>query len=378
MPSSDVDAELTEARQRLFEILLRRLRQLHRSQRPPAAFYIGQPYVEDRDFVECIIGAKFIFPGLVPGFEFWKSGARIIGTQYQNILVIRIFRRISRKLWDDLKYLKQGERFIVGYVASLMPRINKALVDNRYDQGHLLSRTFAIFEATEIYVIVQSELVRINWPIAFAAFPPSAAIASRADRLFVRDLIDAMGLYFRGEFDDCIRRLITSTENFIETSGWNVQTIPNGWIRNLLRLKPRRARLSFRQSLRDNLKRSTISGEVIYENLRAIYSTRNMIVHSGFRMSSSGALFCSKAISTVYYLIYRYSGSRIVSSYVHTLHVQFRLLCDAFGEYDLDQITKLFVRSRSEEPVIDSDEALERYMFSSLRYTERDKHSISH
>jgi hypothetical protein len=378
MPFSDVDAELTATRKRIFEILLRRLRQLHSSRQPPVSFYVGEPYVEDKDTVECMIAANFIFTGVVPPFEFWKNGARISGTQHQNVLVIRIYRRISRKLWDDLKYLKRGEQFIVGYLAACMPRLNRTLIDNRYDQGHLLSRTFAVFEATKICVIVRSELVWINWPIAFAAFPPSAEIASKADALFVRDLIDAMGSYFRGEFDDCIRRLITSTENFIETNGWNVQTIPNGWIQNLLRLTPRRARFSFRQSLKRNLERTMISGEVIYENMRVIYSTRNKIVHAGFRMSTSSALFCSKAIGTVYYLIYRYSGNRTISRYVYTLHTQFKLQCNALGEYDLDQIKKLFGTSRPETSVIDSDEALENAMFSSLRYTERDKHSISH
>jgi hypothetical protein len=245
MHSSDVDAGLVEARKRLFDIVLRRLRQLYYSQKPPNSFYIGQSYVEDKETVACMIGANFIFPGVVPPFEFWKNGARIIGTQHQNVLVIRVYRRISRKLWDDLKYLKHGEGFIVGYLNSYMPRINRALIDNRYGQGHLLSRTFAIFEATKICVIVRSELVWINWPVAFAPFPPSTAIAPRANTLFVRDFIDAMGSYFRSEFDDCIRRLITSTENFIEAECWNVQTIPNGWIRNILRLKPRRDRFYF-------------------------------------------------------------------------------------------------------------------------------------
>jgi hypothetical protein len=378
MPFSDLDAELTATRQNLFETLLRRLRQLHSSQPPPVSFYLGKPYVEDKNTVECMIGANFVNIGVVRPFEFWKNGARIVGNQHQNVLVIRIYRRISRQLWDDLKYLKQGERFIVGYLAACMPRINRALIDARYDQGHLLLRTFAIFEATKICVIVGSELVWINWPIAFAAFPPSAAIASRADALFVRDLIDAMGSYFRGEFDDCVRRLITSTENLIEINGWNVQTIPNCWIRNILRLKPRRARFSFRQSLKRNLKLTMISGEVIYENMCTIYSTRNKIVHAGFRMSTSSALFCSKAIGTVYYLIYRYSGNRTISHYAYTLHAQFRLQCNALGELDLDQIKKLFGAERPEMRVIDSDEAMERAMFSDLRYTDRDKHSISH
>jgi hypothetical protein len=81
-------------------------------------------------------------------------------------------------------------------------------------------------------------------------------------------------------------------------------------------------------------------------------------------VSFKSALFCSKAIGTVYYLINRYSGNRTISRYVYTLHMQFKLQCNAFGEYHLSQIKKQFGTSRPETPVIDSDEALERAMFS--------------
>jgi hypothetical protein len=237
---------LTDARQRLFSIVLSRIRQLHFSQKPPESFYIGQQYVEDKATVDCMIGAQFIFPGIISRFEFMIHGARVVGDQYQNILVIRVYRRIPRRLWDDLKYVGVGDRFIVGYLASYMPRINRALIDNRYDQGHLLSRTFAIYEASEIAVIVDRELVSINWPIAFSSFPPSAAVASQVSALFVRDFIDSMGSHFRGEFDDCIRRLITSSENFVREKGWEIKTIPNGFWRKLLRLKPRTTSVQFR------------------------------------------------------------------------------------------------------------------------------------
>jgi hypothetical protein len=376
MNTSDVNS-LSKARKLVFAILLKRIRQLHFSQRPPKSFYVGQQYVEDKQTAECMIGASFIFPGEVPQFDFMIHEARIVGDQHQNTLVIRIYRRIPRRLWEDLKYIGEGESFIVGYLASYMPRINRALMDNRYNQGHLLSRTFAIFEATEIVVIVGPEMLLMNWPIAFSPFPPSAAIASTINALFVRDFIDAMGSYFRGEFDDCIRRLITSAENFVRARGWRAKTIPNGCWRKLFRLKPRTTSVSFRHALRENLDLTQLSGQVINENLQLIYSTRNKIVHSGFRMSSSSEVFCSKAIGTLKYLIYRYCGDPLVSRYVYTLHMQFDLQCSVFGsKYNLD-VMKRRDLSLAGGGVINTHADLERVMFESLRYNDRDKQSIS-
>ena len=375
MDTSEVNS-LSEARKLVFSIILKRIRQLHFSQEPPESFYIGQQYVEDKHTTECMIGAQFIFPGVIPRFEFLIHGARIVGVQHQNILVIRIYRRIPRRLWEDLKYIGAGERFIVGYLASYMPRINRALMDNRYDQGHLLSRTFAIFEATNVVVISGAEIVTINWPVAFSQFPPSAAVASTINALFVRDFIDAMASYFRGEFD-CIRRLITSAENFCRARGWTTKTIANGCWRKLFRLKPRKTSVSFRHAFRDNLNLTQLSGQVINENIQIIYSTRNKIVHSGFRMSSSSEVFCSKAIATLKYLIYRYCDDPLVSRYVYTLHMQFELQRAAFGsEYNLDAI-KRRDWSLMGGRVINTPADLERGMFESLRYTDRDKQSIS-
>jgi hypothetical protein len=172
----DDDPQLRKAREHIFAILLKRIRKLHFAQQPPKSFFVGQPYVDDKNTIECMIRANFIFPGVISQFEFMIHGARVIGAQHQNILVIRVYRRIPRRLWDDMKFVGIGARFIVGYLASYMPRINRALMDNRYDQGHLLSRTFAIFEATKICVIAGSQIVWINWPIAFSEFPPSAPL----------------------------------------------------------------------------------------------------------------------------------------------------------------------------------------------------------
>ena len=193
----------------------------------------------------------------------------------------------------------------------------------------------------------------------------------------MRDFIDAMGSYHRGEFDDCIRRLITSAENFVRAKGWTIRTTPNGFFLKLFRLEPRTTSVKFRRALRDNLDLTRLSGQVINENIKLIYSTRNKIVHSGFRMSTSSDVFCSKAIATIKYLIYRYCGDRLVSRYVHTLNMQFEMQRSAFGsEYNLDVI-KRRDWSLVTGPTISTPEDMERFMFESLRYNDRDKQSIS-
>jgi hypothetical protein len=281
-------------------------------------------------------------------------------------------------LWNDLKYIGAGpcERFIVAYLAAYMPRINRFLLDNRYDNGHLLSRTFTILDATTVCVIVGTELVWINWPISFSNFPPSAAIAHQVNALYVRDFIDAMASYFRGEFDDCIRRVITSVENFFQSKNWTTQVIRNGFWRALLGLKHRTRSVKFRRILLNNLELNTLFGEVVNSNMRLIYGTRNRIVHHGLRLGTSSGLFCDKAISTAYYLMYHYCGDPLIRRYLYTLNMQFTMLKSVLGTlYNLDAIerSKGFV---TQGPVIETPQDMDRFMFESLRFDNRDKQSI--
>jgi hypothetical protein len=143
MPPLDEDDFLRKARIRILTLLIKRIRTLHFSQPPPTGYYVGQRYVEDTHKVDCVIGANFIFPAQVSPFEFWLHGTRITGTQHDNVLVIMAYKRIARQLWEDVKYIGVGHQFIVGYLVSYMPRINRILIDNRYNQGHLLSNNFS-------------------------------------------------------------------------------------------------------------------------------------------------------------------------------------------------------------------------------------------
>lgn len=208
------DLALLAARKRIFVALLNRIAQVRINSPPPERFFIGEPYVTDKRKIACIISANFVFPGYVAPFDFWLYGAHVMALQHGNILHIQVHRQTSRQLWDDirLKIPFTSEKFIIGYLASYMPTINRYLIDNRYDKGHLLSRTFAIFEAVRVSINVSGRLIQLNWPIGFAPFPPSTSIAPSVTAPYVYDLIDSIDSYFASDFDDCLRRVVTSAE----------------------------------------------------------------------------------------------------------------------------------------------------------------------
>jgi len=374
---------LLAARKQIFAALLNRIAYLHINRLPPKSFYVGEPYVKDKRKVMSILTANFIFPGTILPFEFWLHGAHVFGYQYGNVLHIQIHRRISQQLWDDVRLrIPFKEKFIIGYLAPCMPTINRRLLDNRYYEGHLLSRTFAIFEARVVSLSVNNRRMQLSWPISFAPFPPSANIARTIRARSVDHLIDAMDSYFTSDFDDCIRRIVTSTETFFEERCWSATPFRNTLFRSFLRflgLRVKERSNTFRHILSDNVDKRRLSGQVINDNMQFIYTVRNRIVHGGFRMSTSSEVFCDKAIATLKYLIAGYCHNDVMSRYVNTLYMQFKMQCGEFGEqYNLDLIEKRQTRvAHNSAAVIDSPAAMNRFMYSALRFTERDKFSIS-
>jgi hypothetical protein len=382
-PNPEDNLALFAARRQIFAALLNRITYLHIKSVPPESFYVGGPYVTDKRKVDCIIAANFIFPGTISPFEFRLHGARVFGYQHGNLLHIQVHRRISQQLWDDVRLrIPVKEKFIIAYLASCMPTINRRLLDNRYYEGHLLSRTFAIFEARVVSLSVNRRRMQLSWPVSFAAFPPSAVAAKTIRMRSIGHLIDAMDSYFTSDFDDCIRRIVNSAETFFEEHGWSATPLPNTLrrrLRKLLGLVVPENSNTFRRVLSDNVGRTKLSSRVINDNMHFIYTVRNRIVHNGFRMSTSSNLFCDKAIATLRYLIAGYCSDAAVSKYVDGLYMQFKMQCGEFGEsYNLDVIERRQSRAaESGGPAINSAAAMSQFVYEALRFTERDKFSIS-
>lgn len=382
--------EINDVRLDLLRIIRARVAQLFSSEAASREdYFLGQEYVEDDKLVECTIVVTFLFPGMLEDVAFWHNKCRIAIRQYPPVIEIEIHRMLPCRLWDELRYLNRGDLFVIGYIAALMPAINRKLLDNRYLSGHPLSRTFFLLDALAIQVVVEGERLSLRWPISVGPFPPSAALAPGCDQTYLRDFIDAMHSLLKYDYDDCIRRVITSAECFFTHKSWNAGTPPSGlkyigWlisgVKNLISRKSWSANAplrTFRRILEHNVDPSAIAGQVIIHNLKIVYGVRNKIVHRGFRMSMTSGVFCHKAISTLKYLIYRYSGDPVASQYVYQLEMQFLALQGLLGvNYNLDHIGRRVAEPLVGIPRIERPEDLENHMFNSLRITASDRSAI--
>jgi hypothetical protein len=379
MQQTQVDAALTEQRRTLLAVILARMYRLRFGGPPPPRFVQGEYYVEDPNVVKCQIICLATFSGHITTFEFWLNGAKVTVSQYGASLIVQIRKNISERLWDDIRWFRHREDHIIRYLRSYMPVINRNILDQRYLAGHLLNRTISMLDLHSVVVIVKEKSFRIRWPVSILPFLPNSNPAPEVGVIYVRDFIDACHSFFRNDYDDCIRRIITSAENFFFAMKWvgRPETCRDiAW--RVVRRRKRPNPKSFRRILAHNLPRGRISEEVVHDNMEFIYTVRNRIVHDGFRMSTSCAMFCSKSIGTLNYLLGWYCRNEKISRYVHHLHMQFRMQSGMLGEYrDLDEIKRMNQRhdATSKKP-IDSDAEFNHAMFSDLRFAPRDKASI--
>ncbi len=327
----------------------------------PDSFFVGQPYVEDPIRIDCVLEVNFVFPAIINATEFYLNKNKVSIQQKGSILQIHIYRKISGLLWKNINKSHTGESFILPYITKILPEINRRLLELRYFKGHLLARTFSVMEAHSIFVIHQKKRARLLWPMSIGGFPPSEAIAKENDEIYIRDYIDAMHSYFKNDFDECIRRVITSTENLFkirELRGFNGNN-------------------SFRSILFNNLNTQSFSGKIIAENMLFVYKLRNKIVHDKFRIKPSNGWICRKAIGTLNYLLQRLSENDKMAHYVSSLAGQFLMLQDFLGErMNLDRLEE-YARHRNDpvspENIINNYADLDRSMFTGLQITEKEK-----
>ncbi len=353
----------------------------------PESYYIGQEYVEDRTFVDCVIEASFPFAAILERTEFYRHKQQVVIDQNGPYLRVRIFRSISKRLWKDIKTKLHAQKFVIGYVDALLPEVNRLLLDNRYLSGHVLSRTFSIVDILSVSIKHGPFTRELDWPLSIKHFPPAAVPVEKAQEVYVRDFIDAMHSYFRNDFDDCIRRVITSAENLLrrqepkaaqrDTKRTTVRMVM-AWILNChANARSTGEPHNFRSILRHSLTDDTAQWQrAVRENMEFIYKVRNKIVHNNFRIKPSDGWLCVKAIGTLNYLLQRKSGDREIAQYVFKLSQQFLLLRNFLGEYyNLDCIGRI-ERRQSDDILIQSPEDLERFMFDGLEITDKERSMV--
>lgn len=340
----------------------------------PDEFYIGKDFVEDTETEKAIIEILFFSPAVLDSFELFVAGKKIIGTQKTGLLVVFFEQVLSKKLIKNLMS-GESESFIIGYISKYLPRVNEEILHQRYTSGHFLVKTFSTLDIYRVNVKVPSvtkDPILLSWPQSIASFPLAKNLAEKKDEIYIRDFIDAGNAYLEGNYDDCIRKSITSVENAFHK--YNLKSNPPiGWKRFFSMILPKKRK--FDQIVKNIIYADSLGRKVIAENLLFLYKLRNKIVHDKFRIRSENGWIGRKAIGTLDYLYQFLSKDQETGNYISYLSGSLKMLDNFSKGENLDRIKQRenFKQEISKDQIIDSDEKMDTFMFNNLRIDDNEK-----
>lgn len=229
------------------------------------------------------------------------------------IFRVSFIENISEKLFSNIKSKHAGDDWILGYVSAVLPYVNQEVLRQRYRHAHFLLKTFTALDISQLWLVrSKKDKVQIAWPKAISNFPPAAELAKNYDnQIYFRDIIDAIYAYFNSNYDESIRKIITSVETFIKTYN--------------LRVAKQTYKTDFEETVRRHM---NITCPMTQENAADVimntYKARNEIVHDGKRFDpKEGKDIGKRGVHLVLDVYKNYGSDEDMKRYAFYLEGQF-------------------------------------------------------
>jgi hypothetical protein len=327
----------------------------------PDKYIIGQDFFNDTELIDIKIICHLKTSVVINPFGF-KSTDCLVGAEQVGIhLVVSIKRKISKKLFEALGR-DNNISFIIGYIDDVLPKINKQLENQKYLSGHALSKSYTTLDIESPIVLEgkRKNRINLNWQINIGPFPPAKSLAPGSDYIFIRDYLDTTTHYFTYNLDECIRKTITSLENYFHRNSLK------GTFKE--RLKKCLTPSSYPHNWRPYL-------NILEDNINLIYLLRNNIVHDKLRLDFSDRWLCKKGIGTLSYIYQSQLNSEQTIKYVFAIAQQFLLLDNVLRGYKLDYLREAD-KDNGEAPIIKDLRELDALMFNGLKISKEEEQII--
>jgi hypothetical protein len=329
---------------------------------PPESYYIGQEFIEDREQITATILCSFHLSALIKPISFTHKESKIITAQNGSDLILSIERNISKRLFYTASKDRVSIRFIVGYINEILPTLNEHLLEQKYLCGHLLIRTFSPLDIHKLFIINSNKKrkhFQLMWPPMYSNFPKSNEYAKESNYKFIRDLIEATTSYFYNNFDDCIRKIITSIENYFKLRNIQDKTFSKKLLKSL---KSEYHIINWQSYL-----------PMFFSNIMFVYKIRNSIVHDKYRMDFSDSWLCMKGIGTLFYIYQSNLNDKNTLRYNFSLMQQFVALdneCKGLLLYNYNNSTN------DSRVIANTAAEMDKAIFSSLEISQEEIEKI--
>ena len=315
---------------------------------------------KNKNLVDCKI--LFWFRGFMSfqNFEIKKSDFKILVFREQNEIRIIMDRKIPEGLVDDLKTLEKSSlNFLNGYINDAVPYINQKLKENKYLTIQIINRPISILDIQGLSIanLKNNEKFWIPWPTGFGDFPFLNTNPKKYDFVYIRDLIDAMTSYLYHDYDECIRKIITSLDNALNYYKTKERIIKEK--------KKKNEKLYFKKIMDEIVKRPELN-----YNIKKIYDTRNKIVHEKIRLNQNDDMLCKKGIGTLLYIYKMYlCDSDKLSNYIFQIEMQFNSEILFLRGMKIEH----FIQEDDEKTeIIKTPEDLNNSMFNSIKIKDKE------
>lgn len=328
----------------------------------PEGMPLHEVFSTDPETVNVLIKCVFPSPIIYKSFKFDIDISTISVEQENTVIVAKINRPISKKLFNCLNELNNNS-FLIGYLYKILPEINKQLQEQKYLNGYILGNSYSLFDILFMSVTdsASNKEVQINLIKSIATFPPSHSLAKDHNHIFIRDLIDAITYYFSYNFDEAVRKTITSLENFFHQTNTNADTF-----------KKKLEKCFIKENYPSNWDNYF---HIFKRNIGIIYKIRNGIVHDKLRLNNEHSLICRKGIFTVFYIYRGAQNDAETRRFVYTINMQTELIEQMIRGTNLDELNKIFDQKPTGAP-INSMEDLDHFYFTGMRITNDEEKSL--
>jgi hypothetical protein len=308
-------------------------------------------YYKDKNKEEILIKFAFKLPTKVEMFNIDDHPIHI--RQNENKVNVNYNKCVSKTLLKDIKKIfnyfekdknipqklldKNPSRYIVGYINEVFPYVNKKILDEKYLYGDILQKTISQFDISEVFIIPQDgKYYPIAWPLPMPKISHPNIKQGKFKPIFIKDLIDAMTEYFYFNFDECIRKIITSVENYFIHYDLLKFNVANN---NSKSKFEKRVNTYITEDNYSTLTEKEL--KIIRGNISFIYKKRNQIIHDKLRLKSKHGFFAKKAIYTTLFLYLSDYINEELKDDISLLDTNFRSVVDSILEINLDSFEKM-------------------------------------
>lgn len=211
-------------------------------------------------------------------------------------------RKIPKSLFEELD-LQNATPVILWYISEVLPYINNKIVFQKKQNLNLLIKRYSTLDLERVNIADNYwNIKKINWPISFGDFP----FENKIQEVYFYDLITAIQSYFYTDYNDAIRKLITSIESYMKKNEWE-----DG---------------KFKKKLDNKFKNCNSFVSTIIEDIKYIYDIRTYIVHEWKTINPLDSWFVDRAIWCVFYFYKFVSRTQKESDFFLQLETQYIML----------------------------------------------------